>query len=186
MYYYLAASLPTVTLDAPVPIGIDEFRETCARHLSAADLAALDELLAGGSPTAAHPFVRAWYNRDTQLRCALAEQRAARLKRDAAPCLREYEGFDVALERAAADVFSQATPLDREMALDQVRWSMIEDLAGQDAFGGTAILAYALKLQTVTRWAAMDEATGRRIAEELSTIGTNAEGNRIVPRGETP
>lgn len=175
MYYYLAASLPTLTLDAAPSITMDEFRATCARFLTPADQAALDELLAGGAPDARHPFIRAWYHRDVQLRCAVAKQRAARHKRDATPFLRDYTGFDVSLEKAAADVFARGTPLDRERALDRVRWDLIEELAGPDAFSGQAILAYALRLKTAARWAAMDETKGRQTAESLLQTKVDAE-----------
>ncbi len=175
MYYYLAASLPAVTLDAPPPMTLDAFRDTCARHLSPSDNAALDALLTGDDAKTDHPFVRAWRHRETQLRCTLARLRAARQHRDATPYLRDFDGYDVSLEHAASDAFLRGTPLDREQALDRARWKVIEELAGHDTFSGSAILAYALKLKTAIRWAAMDEKAGQETTESLLMTKPDAE-----------
>jgi len=173
-YYYFAASLPTLSLDERPPFSSERFRALCGSHLSRNDLQALDELTADGgaaagadSPRPAHAYVAAWRNHETQVRNAVARARGARHKRDAAPFLREADGFDLSVERAVSDAFARPTPLAREQALDRFRWSRAGELAGYNPFGTAAILAYALQLRLSERWAAMSAEQGRQTAESI-------------------
>ncbi|MCX7934921.1 MAG: DUF2764 domain-containing protein [Planctomycetota bacterium] len=131
-----------------------------AEHLTAPDFAALEEALAEAE-TPRHPWNRRWREVETKIRNASARQRGQRLRRDVALYLRPQEGVDLALEKAVADAWQRPTPLEREKALDRLRWERLEELAGYDIFHLTAILAYALRLRLCERWAAWDAAAGR-------------------------
>jgi len=166
-YYYLAASLPSLALEDPLPLSFERFRALCAEFLARDDLAALDELDRPVTSPARHPAVRAWREGETRLRNAVARARGARHKRDAAPFLRETAGLDLSIERAVSDAFARPTPLAREQALDRFRWSRAGELAGYNPFGTAAILAYALQLRLSERWAAMSAEQGRQTAESI-------------------
>ena len=156
-----------LSLEGEAPFSFEAFRARCGDQLSARDRAGLDELAEPGTGDADHPFVRAWRGRDTQLRNVLAHARAARSRRDASRWLREETGFDATLERRASEAFARGDPQQRELALDRLRWEGLDELAGFDPFSGTAVLAYAMKLRLVERWAAMDEQAGAETAEAL-------------------
>lgn len=167
-YYYFAATLPWLTLDGKPPISFDAFVEQGASFLSSRDFSALralcDPLLASDG----HPFVRTWRAVETHLRNAIARVRASRRRRDATPYLREaVEAFDTSLEQAVTEAFSLADPMVRERALDRLRWSKLDELAGYDPFSGVAVLAYGMKLRLVERWAALKEAEA---AERVETL----------------
>jgi hypothetical protein len=166
-YYYLAASLPTPTLGEPPPMPSARFVALCAEHLSAADRAALERLMADAMGDESSAFGREWRDRERQLRNAVARVRAGRTKRDAAPYLRPTAGYDLGIEKAVADAFAKETPREREWALDEFRWRQLEELAGFDPFAGRAILAYGLKLKLVERWAAMAEPRGEETAARI-------------------
>jgi hypothetical protein len=110
---------------------------------------------------------REWRERETQLRNAVARARANRAKRDAAPFLRPTAQHDTGIEKAVADAFAKDTPREREWALDQFRWRMLEELAGFNPFAGRAMLAYGLRLKLVERWAAMAEPRGEEAAARI-------------------
>ena len=161
-YYYLISSLPGITLDASPELSLDAFRSLCADHLSQGDGLALTcvlDLEAAQAPT--HPFAASWGARETQLRNAAVRLRAAKRQQDAGSFLRDHTGFDVGLEEGVEEAFNQPHPLARERALDQIRWQVLDELAGTDPFGSGAVLAYGVKLQIAERWADMDQAAGQ-------------------------
>lgn len=169
-YYYLAASLPMLKLDEAPGVTSIEFLALCAEHLAVADRDAMDAL---DDPTAVsgHRFVAAWRAVDTQLRNAVARARARRLRMDAGPYLREHEGFDPPIEKAVDEAFGAASPIDRERALDRMRWNLLDELAGLDEFAGSALLAYREKLRLAERWAAMDETRGGKTVDRMVAAG---------------
>jgi hypothetical protein len=160
-YYFFAASLPMLSLDSAPPLSWDKFRALCGEHLSKEDTKALDALIGAQGTKANHSFVRDWRERETRLRNAVAKLRAARQHSDPAPYLKEEKGCDVYLEKSVSDAFSRSNPLEREMALDKLRWAQIEEAAGFNPFSSEAMLGYALKLRIAERWTAMNEEEGR-------------------------
>lgn len=165
-YYYLIASLPTLSLESAPPMSLDRFRTLCSEHLGDDDLAALDELIGRRAIPTGHPFVADWNDKEVLLRNTLAGVRAARQKRDAAPYLHEVAGSDTAVEKAAHDAFTRGNPLERELALDRFRWHTIDELTGFDPFSPRAVLAYALKLRLAERWAGMSREKGLETVDQ--------------------
>lgn len=168
-YYFLVSSLPGLSLSAKPELSLDAFCSTCSDHLSERDQQALDAVLTKlKDPSLAHPFVRDWVARETQLRNASARLRAAKRQEDAGAFIKSHTGFDVGIEDQVEEAFNQTSPLDRERALDELRWRILDELAGTEPFGGGTVLAYGLKLQMAERWAAMDAEQGQlRIGEAL-------------------
>jgi len=164
-YYYFGASLPELSLDASPSFSLQEFREQCDDHLNRRDRQALDDLLE--DRPSRHAFVQSWQARETQLRNALAHIRGGRLRRNPAPYIREHDGFDVYVEKAADAAYAQSTPLEKERSLDRFRWQQLDELSRNEAFSAAAILAYALKLQLAQRWAGMDPQAGSAEMESI-------------------
>jgi hypothetical protein len=166
-YYYFAATLPMLMPDQPPPFSVADFRAQCESHLAPGDLAALDAIL-GAQPAAhPHPFSRRWKQADGQLRNALARTRAERMRLDAATHIREIEGYEPAMEEAVREAYARPNPLQREKAIDHIRWDTLEALAGMDPFASSALLAYGLQLTILERWARMDKDTGAATVETL-------------------
>ena len=166
-YQYLVSSLPALSLETPPPFAPAEFRFKCQGVLSKADLAELDLLLAGKSAEGRTPFSRAWAGGDAQIRNTAAKARGAKLGVEAKPFLKSHPGYAVWLDKEVSDALAKASPLARELGLDLARWKLVEDLARQDASGLPAVLAFAVKLMLVARWAAMKEDVGRERLEKL-------------------
>jgi len=160
-YHYLISSLPGITPGDKPALSMDEFLSNCRAQLSQQDCAALDSLLDIDSPAANHSFVKKRLARETQLRNATARQRAARRSKDAVDFIRPHSGFDVAIENRVEEAFNISNPLEREKAIDRIRWGFLDELAGTEPFSINVILAYALKLQIAERWAAMNPQLGQ-------------------------
>ena len=167
MYYYLVASLPTLVFGDPPPFPPDTYLGRCADFLKPHDRRELALVLAGRASEGSTEISRRWSGSDTQLRNAVARQRAARWNVEAGPHQRSHPGYSTYVEKAATDAFAKATPLEREMELDRFRWALLDDLARTEPFGLPAVIAYGLKLRMAGRWAALTEAAGRGRLDEL-------------------
>lgn len=163
-YYYLMASVPMLSLGETPAISSEDFRRACAEHLTQRDMAALDAL---GQEPPAPGIGREWHASETRIRNAAARLRAARLKRDAAQYTREQVGVDLAAEEAVGDAFARPNPMERERAIDRLRWQQIETLTGYDPFSSDAVLAYALKLRLAERWARLEDEAGLERADRM-------------------
>lgn len=169
--YYLVAGLPWLVLGEPPDISAAEFEERCRNHLPAADAEEAARLLRGDAAGLRSAFARAWSRRDAQLRNQAARLRAARRGVDVQTFLREQEGWDGWIVKGVEDAFALASPLDREVALDRMRWGFADDLARPEPFGLAAVLAYAVKLRLALRWAGLpDGAPGERLAQALDRV----------------
>jgi hypothetical protein len=171
-YYYLVASLPALKMEETPSLDMDMFRILCRQHLSETDLATLDAVLDETERLPSqHPFATAWRNMTRQVRNAIARQRATRFQRDPSPYLRTHEGFDVWIEHAVAEAFQRPNPLERQRSLDRLLWDRAGELAAGDPFSGAAVFAYAVRLQLVERWSAMDEEAGMQVVTAKTKAG---------------
>lgn len=176
-YYYLVSSLPSISLDAKPALSLDAFRSSCADHLSEHDAYALNSLLNIDGVPVDHTFVNNWIARETQLRNASARLRAAKLQKDAVDFVREHSGFDVGIEDSVEEAFNHSNPMKRERALDKIRWTTLDELAGADPFSVNIVLAYAIKLRLAERWAAMDPEQGQTKIEEAISASNDVDKN---------
>jgi hypothetical protein len=165
-YYYVAASLPDVSMDSPPAMSSPAFLELCSGKLSARDMAEVAALIADPL-TAPGRFAAKWRSWETQLRNIVAEIRAEHEKLDASPFRREETAFDALLEQDVINAFAHHSPLDRERALDRLRWARAEHLAGFSPFTPDAIKSYAVRLRIAERWAAFDRALGEERVGKL-------------------
>jgi hypothetical protein len=175
-YYYLVASLPSVSLEAKPPVSREDFLRSCRGVLSEADFRDMSLVLEGRESEAAHPSVRRWRDRETQLRNAVARIRAVKAGADPTPFQRSHGGFDVSVEQGVAEALGRPNPLEREQALDRLRWRLAEELALEGPFDMPAVFAFVIKLRLAERWHGWDQDKGREAFEALvarTMQGTN-------------
>ena len=178
-YYYLVASLLTLFLDEESPITPAEFMAACDQWLDTDDVRDIRCLMDNHSTCAKASADRPeraqaaciyqWLARETEIRNAIVRLRAAKIRVDAEPFLRPCRELDLYTERAVAEAMSRPQPLERELGLDQLRWSLLDDLSRFDPFGLPAVIAYALKLKLVERWSALTVEQGRAVVEAYLT-----------------
>ena len=178
-YYYLVASLPALFLDEEPPITSVEFIAACDQWLEADDARDIHGLMDNHSACAKATVdrperakaacIHQWLARETEIRNALVRLRAAKVRVDAEPFLRPCRELDLYTEKAVAEAMSRPQPLERELGLDQLRWSLLDDLSRFDPFGLPAVIAYAVKLKLVERWSALTAEKGRAVVEDYLT-----------------
>lgn len=173
MYTYLVSSLPTLVMGNPPPFRGDDFLFRLQGVLPDFERAQVAAILAG-NPVGGSPFAEAWQSRETQMRNAIVRARASVQNLDARGMLRGHPGFDVSVSTAVVNAFAKEDPLERELDLDRCRWHLAEELAWPDMFGFGAVLAFAVKLRIVSRWADMNDKTGTDCVETFIEKNTAA------------
>lgn len=166
-HYYLVASLPTLVLGDTPPIDEAGLLAASEKFLSPWERKELALMLEGRFGEGTSAFAKAWRNIDAQLRNAIAAVRARARGVEARPHLRPHEGYEVAIEKAVTDAYARPNPLERELFLEQYRWARLEDLARQDRFGLSAVLAYAIQLRIALRWAPLTDEAGTNALKGL-------------------
>ncbi|HIE11279.1 MAG TPA: DUF2764 family protein [Kiritimatiellae bacterium] len=166
-YYYLVTSLPTLVLGETPPLTPEKFFFSCSTVLASADLEELDRINRGRTDESTRPFMIRWRDAETQLRNAVAAIRAQRRGVEVRPYLREHKGFAVWIEKGVTDCFAKENPWEREMALDRLRWRILDELGRTDPFGVGAVFAFALKLRSAWKWAGRDPDRGRQTLGRL-------------------
>lgn len=175
-YYYLVASLPWLTFSLPARLTKKDFLDECRRQLRPVDMAELEALLDGRRADVKTDFSRGWLDGDTQLRNAIARQRAQRLGVEEKKFLKEQEGFRMDATAAVNDAFSRANPLERELALDRYRWRLAEEMKASDIFGLSAVLAYGVMLSINEHWRSLTPELGKNRFEDLvGIVGVSAD-----------
>lgn len=173
-YYYLAASLPALSLGDKVPVTSQVFLEKSQNSLSPEDFDEARAACEGRLNECRSAFVKTWKNMETQLRNAVARIRAQKTGLDVRESMREHEGWGVHIEKLASDAMAEATPLAAEFALDRGRFRLLEEAAVTDPFGLPAVLSFCLRLRLVERWAAMNDKAGLDKVEAIIEENTRS------------
>lgn len=176
-YHYLVASLPMLVLDEPVPFSPEEFLNACEHLLAEKDTRDAQLILSGHPEQCSNRLVKEYVYRDTQLRSTVARIRAGRSKTESEPFLREFQGYDVNLETMVHNAMSLDNPIERERALDLLRWWILDNLLFFGPFGSFAILGFIIKLKIAYRWSKLDADRGK---ERLQTIIEENLQNKVV------
>ena len=183
-YVYIVSSLPVLLADLKPGAALDSeelitgIKDQCSER----DRATIDFLLEGFEPerldrdfylkALAHPsrFIRGYFGFDLDVRNA----RAAFLNK----ALERAEGLDLITlgeePREAEDpariaaILACDDILEREKSLDLLMWEKADSLTIFDYFDLDLILAFIAKLRIASRWAALDEKTGREMFRKLT------------------
>ncbi len=169
-YYFLVSSLPLLQLGIPPPITPKTFLIACETNLPPEDLETMRDLLVSDGAHSNHPFACEWRDRETELRNESAHIRARNRSLGPEAWIHPQQGARVYIQSAVAGAFQSTNPLDRERALDRLRWTILDDLTGLNPFGIESVFSYGLRLRLATRWARFDPEAGSVLLEEAVTL----------------
>ena len=141
-------------------------------------------------------WLREWARFDRNLRNVIAAHTARTKGRVVADSLLSIEGDEIPLSIAkssAADfnlrgeldyidrlltaLGDEVNVVEKERAIDMIRWEKADSLAEGDSFGAPTLLAYLAKVAIIGRWAALDPATGREMYDRLVN---SMHANKVV------
>jgi hypothetical protein len=174
-YFYLIASLPLLDMEQP-PIPEDVFMMRCEAELSNRDFRAVQQLNQVPYPAddVSYAFTRIWRDHEIQIRNTVAKLRASKRHMDASRLLHDHTEYTTQIDDDIEKAWTQPTPLEREKALDHLRWNLLDNLQGPDPFSLNVLLAYTVKRRLAQRWSSMDADAGWETAR--ATIEQNPAG----------
>jgi len=163
-YYYLVSQLPNISASeskSALPLNTESFKELCSRFISEKEKAVLNalslvpprELEATGSV-----FLDTWYTKERNLRFALAQIRAQKMKKDAYTL---PDGCTADIIAAARTAVGMDSPYSAEQFLYEYRLKLLDDLKPFDSFSIDAVYAYGVKLMLVERMRKFDTENGK-------------------------
>lgn len=168
-YIYLVASLPRLEFATPPRLTSNTLLTTSAGVLRADHLDDLRAVLEDRPEDVRAAEARPYLDADVQLRNALAGLRAARAGVTYDSGAHPHRGYDARCHEVAARAMETEDPLARELLLDELRWTLLDELALRAPYGVQAVLAYAFKLRLAEKWSAhVDAAEGLRTAARLA------------------
>lgn len=129
-------------------------------------------------------FLREWYAFDRNLRNIIAAYTARGKDLPVGDSVVGSDDVARALTRSAAADFGlrgevdyidrlltalgdEADIIEKERAIDLIRWQQAGELARFDYFNMNAILCYLVRVNIIHRWMALDPETGRRMVRRL-------------------
>lgn len=165
MYYFLAASLPDLFLGRDPGMSVFDFDELCAGQMTRQALARLKQgtLRVGRASESAAglPPVYAAYTRFEQyLRTRIAERRAGRNAERTAH-LPDPERYFGEVDFALGALTALADPIEREKAVDRIRWRMLDELEAGHTFDFDGLCVYRLRLEILNRYRGRSAEKGR-------------------------
>ncbi len=177
--YYLVAQLPSFSCDgesnAKLPITVAYFKDLCSRFMSekANRIAQNLSLEPPREPcTTGSPFLDEWYTKERNLRFALAQVRALKLKKEVKDVPITTDGEVIQAARTATGMDS---PLSAEQFLNTYRMSVLDKIAPLDQFSADAVYNYGLRLMLAERMKKFNRDEGlasyHKIYEEI--LGEN-------------
>ncbi len=153
--YYLVAQLPSFSVSgessSKLPISTEYFKDLCMRYMNAKDCQVAQNLslepprerVSTGSA-----FLDEWYDKERNLRYALAQVRAQKMKKEASVVPITTDGEVIQAARTATGMDS---PLSAELFLNEYRLSVLDKIAPLDMFSVDAVYSYGLKLMLTER-----------------------------------
>ncbi len=171
-YYTLVAGLRELSFDGKVDAAAvrAEIREGVSAH----DRVYVDMLLGGdraGAERSGSRFLREWsaFDRDMRNTAAALVARRLGMQYDAQPT-----------NEAVRSIMAGGDIIERERALDRLRWKTADELTVFDYFDIDKLLAYLVKVGILERWSALDAEQGR---DRLSAIVNGEEFCEVTVNG---
>lgn len=184
-HYFLISSLPLLAFGAKPPMTLEDFLKACDANLSESETDVMRDLLDRNGAGADHPFACDWLDRETELRNAVVRLRARDQKLSPDAWLRPQAGAHVDLQTGVTEAFQAPDPLEREKALDLLRWRILDELAGLNPFSLEAVFSYGLKLRIVRRWADLNRDAGAALLEKAAAAAAGTANTIIMQKAAT-
>lgn len=164
---YFISSLPMLLEGCETKLSMESFVEAAERSLAPSLVKAIHAMISGADD--AHPFVVAWRDKEKQLSNAIAHERAKRLSIQLSSLpLYDAKGCEVSIRQEVSRAFTLKDPLEREKALEHIRWILLDELQGVQPLSENVILAYVEKLKINIRQQKVISLDGAKNFEALT------------------
>ena len=185
MRVYLLSSLPSLSLDAPAPLGMSELFMRSGDALSTSDMNEL-EGICGQPPEGTSPFARKWIRTWTILQAWNQKERSDRLPTSERPSITTDDAPDSQFQNDLTAAWSETDPLKREIGLLRAEWNWLESHRRRAPYSSTDLLGYALQLQLLNRKDQWEESAGETLFQDHVRSFLEPVLEDLVPQEHTP
>ncbi len=171
--FYFLSTLPTLRAGEKPPFTYEEFLAQCAQSLPADMAAKLNVLrIVPGEGSASDESQARWFAFETYLRNVLAELRMNKFPRGSIQSrAHETDFLSPGIRKQLEDAMALSAPLEREEAIDKVRWNFLEELKSCHSFDFTTLAVYSLQLQLLEKQTSRDAARGGEVFQAILEKG---------------
>jgi hypothetical protein len=171
MRQFLLSSFPSLQLQEPAPLKLEEMLSRCAQHLSEAELEELSAVCSA-PPDGSSPFSRDWQTAWTGLKYLNDRERTKRLPPESVKELPPApEKTDDRLRAEGLRAWEAEDPLQREQGLMLAQWNWIEARRRAAPYSEDDLLGYALQLKLLEQRDAWDAESGAvQFAEQTESF----------------
>ncbi len=175
--YYLIPSLPTLRPFDLRNMNSNKFLGFCAGELTPPDYEILSHCtLDNFTNVPRQDTFQRWLEFEKNLRDQLAILRIQKLGLDPAQHMRNAKK-PVQTASRVVEIFNQESPVAKEKALFQYRWTHLRRMESGFYFTFDNLVIYYLKLQLLEQWNLFNQAIGRRMLDQaLETGRTQIKG----------
>lgn len=164
-YYYLVSQLPNISdseSKANLPISVEEYKELCCRFVSEKEKQIINSLSLvppKEQTVTGSEFLDNWYDKERNLRFALAQIRSQKMKKDTYTL---PAGCTADIISAARTAVGMDSPYTAEQFLFEYRIKLLDNLRPIDFFSIDAVYSYGIKLMLVERMHKFDVENGKQ------------------------
>lgn len=182
--FYFISTLPMLRWGEKPPLAYEDFLAGCREALGEASGSWLSgiSLVPDGAPQTA--LAAQWQAKETFMRNVLAELRAGKRRRNAGQWLRATSEMSPGERKRIEDAMGLSSVWEREQALDQLRWQVLDDLGVGHAFDLTVLEIYALRLRLLEKQQSRQPEPGREAFAALVAAGVEQASQPEVRRSE--
>ena len=163
--YYLVSQLPDISAageKSALPITEKYYRDLCSRFFDDKQKLILDKLSVDAPrlpESTGSDFLDTWYEKERNLRFALAQIRSQKMKKDAYTL---PAGCTADIISAARTAVGMDSPYTAEGFLFEYRIKLLDNLRPLDSFSIDAVYSYGIKLMLVERMRKFDVENGKQ------------------------
>lgn len=165
-YYYLAASLPTLSADGRAPFSSEEFLDSIQGFVSKGDFRVIKQLAEGGD-VKGNRVCEKFLRFKRLVSEEMAEQRARKLGVSPEKYMKDRIDREAGVSDAVRAAIAAENPLEGENAIFRLYWKYLDELSVNHIFDMDALSAYALKLSLLQRKNRFMETEGKAEFERL-------------------
>lgn len=162
-YYFLVSQLPSlgnIGEKSAMPLSESSFIELCSRYMTESEkkvLSTLSLVPPRDTVDTGSEFLNTWYQKERDLRLALAQIRAQKMKKESfilpGTCTAD-------IQQAARTAVGMDSPLSAEEYLYEYRVKLLDEITPIDNFSTDAVYAYGIRLMLVSRMKKFDGEKG--------------------------
>ena len=180
--FYFLSTLPTLRAGEKPPFSYEDFLAQCGQSLPAEMFAKLQTLSIVPHTSAKADETQAqWNSFETFLRNVLAELRQGKFPRGTVQSkLRETDFLSPGVRKQLEDAMGLTAPLEREEAIDRIRWNLLEELKACHSFDFTTLEIYSLQLQLSEKQTSRSAERGSAVFQSILEKGLEQAAEKRV------